>query len=251
MNEAINSFTSWCSKWGLTINSTKTQTIIFLPPKCRSRVRRNPENLNLTVLHARIKPSNQVTYLGIVFDKHLTWRPHLQTVITKARNRLNLLKRLTGTTWGLKVSSVINTYKAFLRPVLTYGFTAWINASHDVYKKLQILERHALRIAYRVKLPSPTRELYDRINFPHLLYHLETLRLKYIRQRYDTQHPLLTDIIQTQQNDNIQNNNNTPLSTLLTIYHYTLPPDDPEEAFIRQLCSFDLSHHLSPSYIAQ
>jgi len=172
MNETINS-TSWCSKWGLTINSNKTQAIFFLPPKRRSRVRRNPEKQNLTVLQESIKPSNQVTYLGIVFDKHLTWRPHLQTVIIKTRNRLSVLKGLTGTTWGLQISSVINTYKAFLRPVLTYRFTAWINASHDVFKKLQILERRALRIAYRLTLPSPSRELYDRKIFPHLLCHLK------------------------------------------------------------------------------
>jgi len=88
--------------------------------------------------------------------------------------------------------------KAFLRPVLTYGFTAWISSSADIYKKLQILDRHTLRIAYRVKLSNPTRELYNRITFRHLLYHLETLRLKYIIQGYDAQHPLLIDIIQTQ-----------------------------------------------------
>jgi len=42
----------------------------------------------------------------------------------------------------------------------------------------------------------------------------------------NTQNSLLIDIIQTQENGNIQNNNNSPLSTLLTIYHYTLLPDD-------------------------
>jgi hypothetical protein len=119
MNTAITAFTSWCSKWALTINSTKTQAIVFLPPKRRSRVRRNPSQLSLTVQHQPIRPTNQVTYLGLKLDHHLTWRPHLQTVITKATNRLQLLKRLTGTTWGLRPSTVINTYKVFLRPVLT------------------------------------------------------------------------------------------------------------------------------------
>jgi len=244
MNEAINIFTSWCSKWGLTINSRKTQTIVFLPPKKRSRIRRNPAQLNLTVLHENITPTKTVTYLGLTFDEHLTWRPHLQTVISKAKNRINLLKRLTGTTWGLKPHTVLNTYKAFLRPVLTYGYTAWINANPAIYNKLQILERHALRIAYRIKLPSPTQELYNKLTFPHLLYHLESLRLRYTRKRFDTQHPLFTDIIRTQLEHDRQFTENTQLSTLLTIYHYTLPPDHPDEPFISQFRRLHPPHYV-------
>ena len=197
MNEAIHTFTSWCSMWGLTINSLKTQSIVFIPPNCRSRVRRNPNKLSLTVLHQPIRPTKQVTYLGIIIDHHLTWRPHLQHVISKAYNRLNLLKRLTGTTWGLQAHTIINTYKVFLRPVLTYGFTAWIAANHNFYRKLQILERHALRLAYRIQLPSPTQELYDRINFPHLLLHLETLRLRYVAKRFETNQILFHDTLHT------------------------------------------------------
>ena len=167
MNQAIDTFTSWCSKWALTINSTKTQAIIFIPPNCRSRVRRNPSRLEILVLNEPVKPTNTVKYLGLILDHHLTWHPHLLNIITKAKNRLNLLKRLTGTTWGLHSDTVLNTYKVFLRPALTFGHMAWISAPHRIYRQLQILERHALRIAYRIKLPSPTRELYERITFPH------------------------------------------------------------------------------------
>jgi len=105
------------------------------------------------------------------------------------------LKRLTGTTGGLKSQTVLNTYKVFLRPVLTYGFTAWISAALFFYHKVKVLERHALRTAFRIRLPSPTAELYDRTPFPHILYHLEQLRLKYIRQRLESHHPLLFETL--------------------------------------------------------
>ena len=242
---------AWCNKWGLTINSRKTQAIVFLPPRRRSRIRRNPSRLNLTVQHQPIRPTKQVTYLGITFDHQLTWCPHLQTVITKATNRLNLLKRLTGTTWGLNSKTIINTYKAFLRPVLTYGFTSWIAASPIIYKKLQILERHALRIAFRVKLPSPTQELYDRISFPHLLFHLETLRQRYIAKRLEHQHPLLQDIIHSHTNTATPPRHiATPLSLLFAIYHYTIPPDHPESDLLRDLSAPIIHHHYAPTYVA-
>jgi hypothetical protein len=252
MNDAINIFTSWCSKWGLTINSLKTQALVFLPPRHRSRVQRNPSRLNLSVLNEPISPSKTVTYLGIIFDHHLTWRPHLQHIITKARTRLNLLKRLTGTTWGIKSQTLINTYKVFLRPVLTYGYTAWIAANTQIYKKLQILERHALRIAFRIKLPSPTQELYDRINFPHLLLHLETLRTKYITQHMNADHPLFQDILRYHDITNTPARHiHTPLSLLFTLYRYTLPPNHPDLTIIIHYCAPDTPHHIAPSSIAQ
>jgi len=187
-----------------------------------------------------------------VLDHHLTWRPHLLNVITKAKNRLNLLKRLTGTTWGLKADTVLNTYKVFLRPVLTYGFTAWTAAPHRIYHQLQILERHALRIAYRIQLPSPTRELYERLTFPHLLLHLETLRTRYISNRFDSQHPLFHDTLSTHENTNGTHTHVTPpLSHLLTLYQNTLPHNHPDLALITAYSSRDTPSYIAPSSNAQ
>jgi hypothetical protein len=252
MTTAIQRFTDWCAKWRLTINSQKTQAIVFIPPRRRSRVHRNPNRLTLSVHQTPIIPSNTVTYLGITLDHHLTWRPHLKTIITKAQNRLNLLKRLTGTTWGLHPTTVLNTYKVFLRPVLTYGFTAWIAAAWYFYHKLKVLERHALRIAFRIPLPSPTAELYHRTPFPHILFHLEQLRTNYIRTRYDSDHPLLLDTMHASaaaipHHILIP----TPLSLLFSLFQYTLPPDHPDYNLIASFSAPDVSHFLAPSSLAQ
>jgi len=51
MNEAVHTFSSWCNEWGLTIHSHKTQAIVFIPPKRRSHVKRNPTKLTLTINH--------------------------------------------------------------------------------------------------------------------------------------------------------------------------------------------------------
>jgi len=252
LTEAIQIFLSWCSKWGLTINSSKTQAIVFIPPNCRSRIQRNPSHLNLKIQNETIQPSKTVTYLGLVIDHHLTWRPYLQKIVSKAKNRLNLLKRLTGTTWGLKPQTVINTYKVFLRPVLTYGLTAWIAADHRIYRQLQILERHALRIAYRIKLPSPTQELYNRITFPHLLLHLETLRTKYIQNRYETHHPLFYDILLSHEHSNTPPHHAyTPLSLLFTLYRQVIPPNHPDLAQIIDYTVDNIPHYIAPSSTAQ
>jgi len=105
MNEAIYTFSSWCNEWGLTSNSHKTQAIVFIPPKRRYGVKQNPNKLTVTISYTHIPYSKHVTYLGV--NHKLTWRIYLQNVISKAYSILNLLRRLTDTTWGLKPHTVI------------------------------------------------------------------------------------------------------------------------------------------------
>ena len=252
LHAAIHSFAEWCRTWHLTINAAKTQAIVFLPPKRRSKVHRNPARLSLTVQGVRISPTKTVKYLGITFDSHLTWRPHLKELAKKARRRLNLLKRLTGTTWGPRPDTILNTYKVFLRPLLTFGFTAWISAASYFYDHLKVFERHALRIAYRIQLPSPTRELYDRLTFPYILEHIEALRIKFIRKKLDTNQLLFLDTIDVHLNYKprhilVQ----PPLSLLFTLYRYTLPPDHPDLRLANHLSIAHPPPFLAPSFTAQ
>jgi len=115
----------------------------------------------------------------------------------------------------------------FLRSCLVYGNIAWITAGNRFYKRLRILERHALRIAYRIKLPSPTQLLYDRITFPEILKHLEKLRLNYITKRWTKAHPTLLDTIHAEaQQDIAPRYHHSPLQHLLELYRLA-NNDDP------------------------
>lgn len=91
----------------------------------RLRVYCNPHKLRIHFQNVSIKPPKAVKYLGIKVDQHFIWGEHLTTVATTAYYRVNILKRLTGTAWGLQHSTVINTNKFFLRSVFTSGFTEW------------------------------------------------------------------------------------------------------------------------------
>lgn len=248
LQNTIDSFSKWCRTWKLTINSGKTQTVVFLPPKSRSRTQRNPRKLNITVHGVPIKPSKTVKYLGVIFDTKLTWTPQLNHIVTKAKNRLNLLKRLVGTTWGLKPHTLINTYKVFMRPTLSHGHIAWLSAPIEFYEKLAIMERHALRLAYRIKLPSPTRLLYERIDFPHIRQHLEKIRTKYILKHIPESHPIILDIFQQDaENDSPAVYHNTAFDHLITLYCLTLAPNHPDQDIFAIYRPQELSQDIYPS----
>ena len=52
--------------------------------------------------------TNTIKYLGITFDKLLTFNDHIKNLVDKCNKRFNILKCLAGTTWGAgKKSSLI------------------------------------------------------------------------------------------------------------------------------------------------
>jgi hypothetical protein len=71
------SMEAWCERWNIKINEDKTQGIYF------SRSRRPPVS-HLTLNGKDIPFVNSIKYLGLIFDKKVTWRLHIQMIEAKA-----------------------------------------------------------------------------------------------------------------------------------------------------------------------
>jgi hypothetical protein len=67
----------WSKRWNTKINANKTQAIYF------SHRIRPPESF-LTLKGRNIPFVNNVKYLGVIFDKKITWRSHIELIETKA-----------------------------------------------------------------------------------------------------------------------------------------------------------------------
>ena len=65
------------------------------------------------------------TYLGVAFDRKLTWSTQIQKAEMKATRRLSLMKKLAGTTWGANTRILKTVYSGSVRPVMEYGMSVW------------------------------------------------------------------------------------------------------------------------------
>jgi hypothetical protein len=73
----LNSIAAWCERWNIKINEDKTRAIYFT-----HRIRPTEP---LLILNGRNIPFvNSVKYLGVIFDKKITWRPHREMIEAKA-----------------------------------------------------------------------------------------------------------------------------------------------------------------------
>ena len=62
---------------------------------------------------------------SVTFDRGMTSKQHTDDINTKAKNRLNLIRSLTHTTYGHSKEDITKYTKKCIRPVLTYAHTAW------------------------------------------------------------------------------------------------------------------------------
>jgi hypothetical protein len=77
VQRGLISMSAWCERWNIKIDRDKTQAIYF------SHQRRPPESL-LTLNGRNIQFVNNVKYLGVIIDKRMTWRLHIETTEAKA-----------------------------------------------------------------------------------------------------------------------------------------------------------------------
>jgi hypothetical protein len=77
LQRGLDSMAAWCEHWNIKINEDETRAIYF------SHQRAPPESL-LTSNGRNIPVVNNVEYLGIIFDKKLTWRLHTERIEAKA-----------------------------------------------------------------------------------------------------------------------------------------------------------------------
>ncbi|VDI48837.1 Hypothetical predicted protein [Mytilus galloprovincialis] len=120
----IQSF-RWAKQWCVTINREKTTGTLFaLSPK--------PESVKLILDDTPLKMEHQKTYLWVTFDKRMPCKQHITSADAKARRKLNIMRKLAGTTWGANGKILKSVYQGNVRPHLEYGSSSWMSDCSQV-----------------------------------------------------------------------------------------------------------------------
>ena len=139
MQLAADKLAAWAEEWNISINKDKSSTALFT---LSSKQKSGTIKLGDTPL----KKDEEVTYLGVTFDKRQTWKPHIERAERKARQKLAILRKLAGTSWGANEKVLKQTYQGVVRPHLEYGSTAWSTAAKTHLQTLDKVQNQALRL---------------------------------------------------------------------------------------------------------
>jgi len=141
LSHDLNNICNWLTLNKLTLNTKKTQFIVFGTPALLKKF----NGLRFSVNDQMLERVASIKYLGVVLDEHLKWDNQIKTVLVKARSRLYLLSRLRP-----YVSSPIFKilYMSLLQSVFDYGDILWSEAAECKLDALQKIQNRAIKILF-------------------------------------------------------------------------------------------------------
>ncbi|GFX98008.1 reverse transcriptase domain-containing protein [Trichonephila clavipes] len=142
LNKTLKGIAAWAKYLKLTINADKTNYCIL----STDRRHRGTFNADIKIEDCNIKRVIFSTYLGITLDSELRFTKHIEQTTVKALRKLNILRKLCGTTWGSRPRTLKNAYSSIIRPVLEYAAPIWAPASVSSKQKLDSIQHHSSKI---------------------------------------------------------------------------------------------------------
>lgn len=136
--ETIKAISEWCEHQHLALSAEKT---VFIP------FTNSLKDISLTINNAIITPSQSTKYLGIVVDKYLSFKEHVNQLCEKVSKFNIILQRLVKPTWGLNPQIVRTFYLSVIEPIMLYGSSIWskvINTKAYQNKLLRIQRKYLL-----------------------------------------------------------------------------------------------------------
>ena len=175
----INKIVEWAEKNGFRFSTSKTVTVHF----CRIRgIHPDPD---LFLKGQRIPCVDETRFLGLTFDRRMTWVPHLKFVKTKCIEALKILRVLSHTTWGSDRKTLLKLHKSLILSKLLYGCEIYSSATQKHLKILDAVHHEGIRLSTGAFKSSPVQSLLVEAGELPLELHFQKaqLRLWYRLQR--------------------------------------------------------------------
>jgi hypothetical protein len=126
-------------KWKITFEPTKTHALLISnTPDCCF-----PAFSQVVFGGAHIIFEEELTLVGFVIDRKLTFKPMVDKVASKARMALGAMRRLKSL---LGSSDLAVLYKAFVRSIIEYGLLEYIAAAPSRLSKLDRIQSSAEKL---------------------------------------------------------------------------------------------------------
>jgi len=158
LQHSLNKLQNWADTNGFKFSQSKTACVHL----CHLR-KTHPEPL-LLLNGTPVPVVEQTKFLGIIFDKKLSFLPHLQYLRQKCMKALNLLRVVASTTWGSDEKTPLHLYRSLIRSKLDYGTIIYGSARKSYLRILDPVQNQALRLCLGAFRTSPVSSFHVEAN---------------------------------------------------------------------------------------
>ena len=142
LQERMNQVQGFFAKWGFKLSAKKSVAVCFTHSR---KFRQNSPKIHIGGY--ALDWSTSVRFLGVIFDSKLNWGRHIDLIVKRCKQRLNVMRLLTSLTWGCNKQTLMLYYRCSIRSVIEYGCEAFDSASSTCKGRLDRLQHAALRTA--------------------------------------------------------------------------------------------------------
>ena len=137
LTEDLGNLSSWIAANGLKMSVKKTQ-VMMLSRKGREK---EAGRLQVSIDNEVFAKCDEIKYLGVIVDNHLTWRSHIEEVRKKCLSALAVLRKLKGSL-PPKLRNVL--YQLMVLLHLDYCAVVWAECCKDDATKLERIQKSGM-----------------------------------------------------------------------------------------------------------
>ena len=164
--EALFRLERWTEHWCLPLNPSKCEVFFFFFSVDPHQANLQP---NLLLLGSFLRFNPNPTFLGVTFDRTLSFSKHVSLLKAKFFPRHKALRCISASSLGPSKKSLSLLYKSFLRSLLNYASPGWFPfLSATNLTKLERLHRAASRAITGCLSSSPIPLLPSEASLPPL-----------------------------------------------------------------------------------
>ena len=154
VNIQLHKFSTWFNTNKLSLNTKKSYFIIFTPNGKKYNISEAEININ----GSKIKHVKCTKFLGITIDEHLDWKVHIDNLSNKIARNVGVLNKLKH---FLPAYIMKTLYSTLIESHLQYCTLLWANSHVTNIRKLQLLQKKAIRIITSSHYIAHTEPLFS------------------------------------------------------------------------------------------
>ena len=192
LQQQLKKLEKWADENGYRFSTSKTSVVHF----CRQRkCMRKPE---LEIYGKRIEVKDEARFLGVIFDRKLSFLPHIKDLKRRCLQALNAFKIFCSPEWGGDTEILLQLYSSLIRSRLDYACQVYGSAKPSYLKMLDPIQNQGLRLAMGAYRTSPETSLQVEANMPPLDLRRKQLALQYAEKISSTiENPVYNCIFKT------------------------------------------------------
>ena len=148
LQHQLNKIQQWADENGFRFSLTKTVCVHFC--QCRG-LHADPE---LYLGQSEIPVVEETKFLGLIFDRKLSFIPHIRYVKKRCQKALDLLRVIAHTEWGGDRTVLLQLYHALVRSKLDYGCMVYGSARPSYIKMLDPIHNQGLHCVLEITLQA-------------------------------------------------------------------------------------------------